>query len=103
MNSFFTSLLSVLFFIALGYVLKQLKVLDYKACKKIFKFLFTIPLPILVFTSFASNPIESKFLLLPIIGGIVCISLVIISYFVGSAFRFDRKSIGTLMTAARIT
>lgn len=103
MNQFFTSLISVLLFISIGYVSKRANLLDVEIGKKLFKFLFTIPLPILVFTSFASNPVEARFLYLPAIGFTVAICLIGVGYLVGKALKFDRRSLGTLMTAAGIT
>ncbi len=103
MNPFYISLFSVLIFILIGYVAKQAKLLDAEIAKKLIKFLFTIPLPILVFSSFASNPIELKLLSLPLIASIITITLVTISYFFGKIFRFDRKTTGTLMTASGIS
>lgn len=103
MNQFFVSLFSILLFIAIGYIAKRTKLLDVETGRKLFKFLFTIPLPILVFSSFASNPVETKFLYLPLIGAIVALSLLTVSYLIGSVLKFDRKTLGTLMTASGIT
>jgi len=103
MNQFFVSLISVLLFISIGYLARQFKLLDLDIGKKIIKFLFTIPLPILVFSSFASNPIETQFLSLPLIACLITISLMAISYLVGKALKYDRKTLGTLMTASGIS
>jgi predicted permease len=103
MNQFYSSLFSVLLFISIGYIAKHIKLLDVDFAKKLFKFLFTIPLPILVFSSFASNPVETKFLALPLVGSIVALSLLLVSYFIGRLLKFDKKTLGTLMTSAGIT
>lgn len=103
MNQFAYSLISVLLFIGIGYFAKQRKLLDIEHAKKIIKFLFTIPLPILVFTSFASNRIEPKYLYLPLIACLVTLSMLGISYFVGNLLRLQRKTLGTLMTASGIS
>jgi hypothetical protein len=103
MNEFTTSLITILFFIGVGYLAKHTKLLDVDVTKKLYKFLFTIPLPILVFTSLVNTNIEGKFLILPLIGSIISISLVCVSYIIGRALRLERKKLGTLMIAAGIT
>lgn len=103
MNSFVFSLISVLLFVAIGYFAKKINLLDADVAKKLIKFLFTIPLPLLVFTSFATNQIEIKLFSLPLIAVLMTGTLLLISYLAGRAFKFERKTIGTLMTASGIS
>jgi hypothetical protein len=103
MNQFVISLITIIIFISIGFISKTFGLLDKQFGKKLYKFLFTIPLPIVVFISLASNPISSDLIALPIIGALVALSLVIVAYMFGKGMKLNRKRIGTLMTAAGIT
>lgn len=103
MNLYIQSLLSVLFFIALGYIAKPLRLFDADTGKRIVKFLFTLPLPLLVFISFASNPLDRTYLSLPVIAIIVSSFLMFLSYIAGKILHFEQKSLGALIVGAGIS
>jgi malate permease and related proteins len=103
MFQYFQSLITVLFFITVGYIAKSIHVLDNEIGKRIVKFLFTIPLPIAVFLSFASNTIDFHYLSLPIIAILLSSTLLCISYIVGKILHLERKTLGTLIVAAGIS
>lgn len=103
MNEFTTAVITTLFLIVSGYLAAYFNLLDVKTTRALYKFLFAIPLPIVIFTSLANTDITLELLKLPLIGAIIAISLVCLSYIIGRFFRLDRKTLGTLMTAAGIT
>lgn len=103
MNEFTTSAVTSLVIISIGYLAKRFKLLDIKTTRELYKFLFTIPLPIVVFTSLASSSPDTESLKLPIIGGLISVILVALSFAIGKFIKLDRKTLGTLMTAAGIT
>jgi predicted permease len=103
MNAFTIALITTLFFISIGYISTRLGLLDVKTGRTLYRFLFTIPLPIVVFTSLATAKNDLALTALPLIGGLLAITLVASSFVIGKLFKFDRKSLGTLMTAAGIT
>jgi len=103
MNQYTQALLSILLFISLGYGARYLNLLDKDIGKRIITFLFTIPLPLLVFLSFASNTFDQNYLVLPIIAILLSLILMGISYIVGTIMKFGPKSTGTLMVAAGIS
>jgi malate permease and related proteins len=103
MNDFTTSVITTLFIIGIGFTAKCLKLLDVKTTRTLYKFLFAIPLPIVVFTSLANSEATAELLKLPLIGALIAVSLVFLSFVIGKLFGLDRKTLGTLMTAAGIT
>ncbi len=103
MNDFTTALLSILTFMTMGFVARRLGVLDEKVTRTLYKFLFTVPLPIVVLVSLTNAHANIKLLALPVVGSLVAVTLVAISYCVGKVFKFERKMHGALMTAAGIT
>lgn len=103
MNDFSTALVSVVAFIAMGWIGRRLGILEVATMRTIYKFLFTVPLPIVVLVSLANAHADTKLLALPAIGALVAVSLVAVSYFIGKALKFERKMLGALMTASGIT
>ena len=103
MNEFTTYLILILFFKSMVYVAKRLGFLDVNMGRSLYKFLFAIPLPILVFISLADSKLETQFLILPLIGGLLAIILVAVAFIIGKALKLDQETLGTLMTAAGIT
>ncbi|MDQ5886345.1 MAG: malate permease [Patescibacteria group bacterium] len=103
MNEFTTAVVTSLAIISIGYVAKRLRLLDIKSTRELYKFLFTIPLPIVVFTSLASSSPDAESLKLPLVGGLIAMILVGLSFVIGKILKLDRKTLGTLMTTAGIT
>lgn len=103
MSNFTITLIATLFIIGIGHISMRLGLLDRKIGKVLYKFLFAIPLPIAVFTSLAGAKNNTASLKVPLIGGLMSLLLVVLSYIIGRILRFDRRSLGTLMTAAGIT
>src|SRR5688572_10587804 len=103
MNDFTTALISIVVFMAMGYAARRFGLLDEKTTRVIYKFLFAIPLPIVVLVSLANARLNSGLIALPVVGALVAVTLVFLSYFVGKLFKFERKMHGALMTAAGIT
>jgi len=97
----FQILLSVFSLIFVGYISKAFKIIDEDFARKAIKFLFFLPLPILVFLSFAKLDISLG--IYPIISIIIQSILIVISYFIGKLLKFDNKTIGTLIAASGIT
>lgn len=96
-------LLSVFSLIFVGYLSKSLKVIDEDFARKAIKFLFFLPLPILVFLSFTTTKLDLSLGIYPIISIIIQSALIIISYFIGKLLKFNNKTIGTLIAASGIT
>lgn len=103
MSQYIQSLISILLFIALGYSARYLKLLDENIGKQIIKFLFTIPLPLLIFLSFATSIIDRQYYILPFIAVMLSLFLMGISYAIGTIMKFGPKSTGTLLVAAGIS
>lgn len=99
----FQILLSVFSLIFIGYLSKALKVVDEDFAKKAIKFLFFLPLPILVFLSFATTKLDLSLGIYPIISIIIQSILIAVSYFIGKLLKFDNKTLGTLIAASGIT
>lgn len=103
MQNYFQAIIPVFVFILLGYFAKIKNLVNVDLARKLIKFLFTIPLPLLVFFSFATHPVDPKFLTLPLIAIILSSSLMTISYIVGRAIGLARKRMGTLLVATGIS
>lgn len=103
MQNYFQSIIPVLVFIFLGYFAKTKKLIDVDIARKLIKFLFTIPLPLLVFFSFATHTFDPHFLTLPLIAIILSSSLMLISYFIGKLLGMSQKRLGTLLVATGIS
>ena len=99
----FQILLSVFSLIFVGYISKAFKIIDEDFARKAIKFLFFLPLPILVFLSFATTKLDISLGIYPIISIIIQSILIVISYFIGKLLKFDNKTIGTLIAASGIT
>lgn len=99
----FQILVSVFILIFTGYLSKTFKVVDEDFAKKAIKFLFFLPLPILVFLSFATTKLDLTLSIYPIISIVVQCILIIVSFLLGKLLKFDNKSTGTLIAAAGIT
>ncbi|MFA6016723.1 MAG: AEC family transporter [Patescibacteria group bacterium] len=96
-------LLSVFMLILVGYTSKTLKIIDEDFARKAIKFLFFLPLPILVFLSFATTKFDPNLGIYPIISIIISCILIILSYFIGKILKFNRQTTGTLIAASGIT
>lgn len=99
----FQILLSVFALIFIGYFSKRLKIIDEDFARKAIKFLFFLPLPVLVFLSFATTKLDLTLSIYPVISIIIQSILIVISYFIGKLLKFDNKAIGTLIAASGIT
>jgi malate permease and related proteins len=99
----FQILLSVFSLIFIGYVSKSLKAVEEDFARKAIKFLFFLPLPILVFLSFATTKLDLTLGIYPIISIVIQSILIAASYFIGKLLKFDNKTLGTLIAAAGIT
>jgi hypothetical protein len=99
----FQILLSVFSLIFVGYIAKTVKTFDEDFAKKSIKFLFFLPLPILVFLSFATTKLDLSLSIYPIILIIIQSILIIISYLIGRLLKFSNKTLGTLIASAGIT
>lgn len=96
-------LLSVFLLIVIGYLAKSFKIIDEDFAKKAIKFLFFLPLPILVFLSFATTKLDLSLGIYPIISIVIQSILIVVSYTIGKLLKFDNKTIGTLIAASGIT
>lgn len=96
-------LLSVFSLIFVGYISKALKIIDEDFARKAIKFLFFLPLPILVFLSFATTKLDLSLGIYPIISIIIQSILIVISFIIGKLLKFNNKTIGTLIAASGIT
>ena len=99
----FPILISVFSLIFIGYFSKASKIIDEDFAKKAIKFLFFLPLPILVFLSFATTKLDLSLSIYPIISILVQSILILVSYFIGKFLKFNNKSLGTLIAASGIT
>ncbi|MDO8609334.1 MAG: AEC family transporter [bacterium] len=99
----FQILISVFFLIFIGYFSKISKIIDEDFAKKAIKFLFFLPLPLLVFLSFATTKLDFSLGIFPIISVFIQFCLIAISFFIGKLLKFDNKSTGTLIAAAGIS
>lgn len=99
----FQILLSVFALIFIGFFSKRLKIIDEDFARKAIKFLFFLPLPILVFLSFATTKLDLSLSIYPVISIIIQSILIVISYFIGKLLKFNNKTIGTLIAASGIT
>lgn len=99
----FQILTSVFLLIFIGYFSKLLKVVEEDFAKKAIKFLFFLPLPILVFLSFATTKLDFSLSIYPVISVFVQSILILVSFIIGKLLKFNNKSIGTLIAAAGIT
>src|SRR3989344_735512 len=99
----FQILISVFSLIFIGYFSKLLKIVDGDFAKKAIKFLFFLPLPILVFLSFATTKLDLSLSIYPIISIIIQSILIVVSFLIGRLLKFDNKSLGTLIAASGIT
>lgn len=99
----FQILLSVFALIFIGFFSKKLKIIDEDFARKAIKFLFFLPLPILVFLSFATTKLDLTLGIYPVISIIIQSFLIVISYFIGKLLKFDNKTVGTLIAASGIT
>lgn len=102
-TEFLSTLISVLFFIVIGYGGKSIGVFTEDMAKKIIKFLFLIPLPVLVFSTFLNSEIRREYFYFPLISLIITVTLMGVSYLVGKALGYSDKTIGTLIVASGIT
>lgn len=102
LNSF-QIIISVFSLIFIGYFSKLLKMIDEDFARKAIKFLFFLPLPILVFLSFATTKLDLSLSVYPIISIIIQSILIVISFIIGKLLKFNNKTIGTLIAASGIT
>jgi len=99
----FQILLSVFSLIFIGYISKSFKIIDEDFAKKSIKFLFFLPLPFLVFLSFATTELDFSLGIYPVISIVIQSILIAISYILGKLLKFNNKTIGTLIAASGIT
>lgn len=99
----FPILISVFSLIFIGYFSKVSKIIDEDFAKKAIKFLFFLPLPILVFLSFATTKLDLSLSIYPIISILVQSILILVSFMIGRLLKFNNKSLGTLIAASGIT
>lgn len=96
-------LLSVFFLIFIGYFSRKSKIIDEDFAKKAIKFLFFLPLPILVFLSFATTKLDLSLSIYPVISVLIQSLLILVSFLIGKLLKFNNKTIGTLIAASGIT
>ncbi len=99
----FQILISVFLLIFIGHISKLLKIVEEDFAKKVIKFLFFLPLPILVFLSFATTKLDLSLSIYPVISVLVQTLLILVSFAIGKILKFNNKSTGTLIAAAGIT
>jgi len=99
----FQILLSVFSLIFIGYFSKLSKIVDEDFARKIIKFLFFLPLPFLVFISFATTKLDLSLGIYPLISIAIQSILIIVSFIIGKLLKFNNKTIGTLIAASGIT
>jgi hypothetical protein len=103
MDNYFQSIVPVLFFISIGYIAKRLKLIDADIGRKLIKFLFTIPLPLVVFFGFANNHISINDLSLPIIAILLSSLMMLLSYLVTKILHISKERTGTILVATGIS
>lgn len=103
MDSYLQAIVPVITFIGLGYLAKLMRLIDVDITKKLIKFLFTIPLPILVLFNFAMRPVEAKYFALPLIAILLSSVLMTLSYGIGRAIGLSKQRTGTLLVATGIS
>lgn len=96
-------IISVFSLIFIGYFSKAKKIIDEDFARKAIKFLFFLPLPLLVFLSFASTKFDYTLSVYPIISIVISCLLIGISYITGKTLKFSNKTIGTLIAASGIS
>lgn len=96
-------IISVFSLIFIGYFSKVKKIIDGDFARKAIKFLFYLPLPLLVFLSFASTKFDYSLSVYPIISIVISCLLIGISYITGKSLKFSNKTIGTLIAASGIS
>lgn len=102
MNNF-QILITIFFFIFLGYIAKRKTIANEEFAKSAIKLLFFFPLPVLVFLSFATTRLDTHLLIFPFISILIQSILIVISYLIGKKLKFEKESIGTLIAASGIT
>jgi len=95
--------INVFLLILIGYSSKKFKVADLDLAKRLIKFLFFLPLPILIFLSFAFTKIDSSLIVYPLISVLISFILIALSFLLGKILKFNSKSTGTLIAASGIT
>ncbi len=96
-------IISVFSLIFIGYFSKVKKIVDEDFARKAIKFLFYLPLPLLVFLSFASTQFDYSLAVYPVISIVISLILIALSYFTGKTLQFSNKTIGTLIAASGIS
>jgi len=96
-------IISVFSLIFIGYFSKVKNIVDEDFARKAIKFLFYLPLPLLVFLSFASTKFDYSLSVYPLISIVVSSILIALSYFTGKTLKFSNKTIGTLIAASGIS
>ncbi len=99
----FQILFSIFSLIFVGYFSKSFNIINEDFAKKAIKLLFFLPLPILVFLSFATTKLDLTLGIYPIISITIQSILIVVSYFIGRLLKFNNKTIGTLIASAGIT
>lgn len=99
----FQILLSVFSLIFIGYIAKSFKIIDEDFARKAIKFLFFLPLPFLVFLSFATTKLDFSLGIYPLISIAIQSILIAVSFIIGKLLKFNNKTIGTLIAASGIT
>lgn len=99
---FLLNISPIFVFILFGYLGKKLGYIDLDAGKKLVKFLFFVPLPILVFISFASTKFTSEMIKFPIISAVITLALLGIGYLVGKMVKFPPKTLGAFLAICSI-
>lgn len=99
----FQILLSVFSLILIGYISKSFKIIYEDFAKKAIKFLFFLPLPFLVFLSFATTKLDFSLGIYPLISIAIQSILIAVSFIIGKLLKFNNKTIGTLIAASGIT
>ncbi len=86
--------------IGFGFLAKIFKLMTPENTRSLIKFLFSIPLPILVFHTFATTEIDSSLFNYSIISGSVVLSSILLAFLISKLFKFDSKTTGTIIVTS---
>lgn len=103
MSDVFIKITIIFVLLLIGQLSKLSKCVPADFPKNVMKFLFFLPLPLLVFLSFALIDFNSELIKFPIIAVIVSTILVFVSIGLSRILGYERKTTGSLIVAAGVT
>ena len=95
-----TKLFSVIFYFGIGYISKKGRILEENASDILIKFIVYISFPALVIYNVYYLKFDKSFIYLLIIGWIIIIFSILLSFFIGKLLKFDRKTLATFIMMA---